>query len=346
MKTLSLSEKKQPLFSDYCQFLLASFDNFTQTYFADHTEKWSHDQLNRLLREERISAGDLWRSVKNDIEFHPDGYLLFDDTVVSKPYGNQAIQPVRRQWSGSEKRVVEGIGIVTCVYVHPKTHAYWIIDYRIYDVDRDAKTKLEHLLDMLRNAHFVKRLPFRTVLIDAWYASMNVMKAIEALSKVYYAPLKRNRLVSTSVETPYQRIEALTWTPAEASEGKLVHINKFPKGHQVKVFRLVSDSGRTEYIATNDLSQSDTEATQQKCRLRWKIEQLHRELKQTTGIGECQCRQHRAQRNHIACCLWVWVSLTRAARAAGQTIYQLKESLLHDYMRQQLQKPTISVNIA
>ena len=345
MNTLSVSEKKQPLFSDYCQFLLASFHNFTQTYFADHTSKWSHDQLNRLLREERISASDLWHSVKNDIEFDPDGYLLFDDTVVAKPYAKQ-IQPVRRQYSGSEKRVVEGIGIVTCVYVNPKTHAYWIIDYRLYDVHRDGKTKLTHLLDMLRNAHFVKRLPFRTVLIDSWYASMNVIKAIEALSKVYYAPLKRNRLVSTSVKTPYQRVETLTWTPAEATAGKLVHINKFPKGHEVKLFRLASDSGRTEYIATNDLSQSDVEATQQNCRLRWKIEQLHRELKQTTGIGECQCRKHRAQRNHIACCLWVWVSLKRAARAAGQTIYQLKESLLHDYMRQQLHKPTISVNIA
>ena len=345
MKTLSLSEKKHPLFSDYCQFLLASFHNFTQTYFADHTEKWSHDQLNRLLREERISAGDLWRSVKNDIDFHPDGCLLFDDTVVEKRYA-KAIQGVRRQWSGSQKRAVEGIGIVTCVYVNPKTRAYWIIDYRIYDIDRDGKTKLEHLLDMLRNAHLVKRLPFRTVLIDSWYASMNIMKAIEALSKVYYAPLKRNRLVSTSVKTPYQRVEALTWTPAETTAGKLVHINKFPKGHQVKVFRLVSDSGRTEYIATNDLSQCDTEATRETCRLRWKIEQLHRELKQTTGIGNCQCRKHRAQRNHIACCLWVWVSLSRAARAARQTIYQLKESLLDDYIRQQLHKPTISINIA
>lgn len=345
MNTLSLSEKKQPLFSDYCQFLLASFHNFTQTYFADHTDRWSHDQLNRVLREERISAGDLWRSVKSDIAFDPHGYLLFDDTVVAKPYA-KAIQPVRRQWSGSEKRVIEGIGIVTCVYVNPKTHAYWIIDYRLYDVDRDGKTKLEHLLDMLRNAHFVKRLPFRTVLIDSWYASMNIMKAIETLSKVYYAPLKRNRLVSTSVASGYQRVETLTWTPAEASEGQLVHLNKFPKGHQVKVFRIVSASGRTEYIATNDLSHSDTQATRDHCCLRWKIEQLHRELKQTTGIGACQCRQHRAQRNHIACCLWVWVSLTRAARAAGQTIYQLKESLLHDYMRQHLQKPTITVNIA
>ncbi len=283
--------------------------------------------------------------MKNDIDFHLEGYLLFDDTVVSKPYARK-IQGVRRQWSGSERRVVEGIGIVTCVYVNPKTRAYWIIDYRIYDVNRDGKSKLQHLLDMLRNAHFVKRLPFRTVLIDAWYASMDVMKAIEALSKVYYAPVKRNRLVSTSVETPYKRVEALAWIQTQAIQGRLVHIKKFPRGHQVKLFRLASSSGRTEYIATNDLSQCDVDATQEICRLRWKIEQLHRELKQTTGIDECQCRKHRAQRNYIACCLWVWVSLTRAARAAGQTIYQLKESLLHAYMRKQLQKPSISGNIA
>ena len=345
MKTLSFSKNKQPLFSDYCQFLLASFHNFTQTYFADHTDRWSHDQLNRLLREERISAGDLWQSVKNDVVFDPDGYLIFDDTVVAKPYA-KAIELVRRQWSGSEHRAIEGIGIVTCLYVNPKTQAYWIIDYRIYDIDRDGKTKLQHLLDMLRNAHFVKRLAFQTVLIDTWYASMTVLKAIEALSKVYYAPVKRSRLVSTSVASGYQRVETLSWTSAEATEGRLVHIRKFPKGHQVKVFRIASASRRTEYIVTNDLSQSDVAATQRHCRVRWKIEQLHRELKQTTGMGACQCRKHRAQRNHIACCLWVWVSLTRAARAAGQTIYQLKESLLDDYIRRQLQKPAIFINIA
>ena len=66
----------------------------------------------------------------------------------------------------------------------------------------------------------------------------------------------------------------------------------------------------------------------------------------TPNIGKCQCRHHRAQRNHIACCLSVWVSLRRAAEAAGQTIYQLKTGLLEDYIRQQLQKPAISINIA
>ncbi|MDE0426051.1 MAG: transposase [Candidatus Poribacteria bacterium] len=282
MTTLNVSEKRLPLLSDYCQFLLASFHNFTQTYFAEHTDRWSHDQLNRLLREERISAGDLWRSVKNDIEFDPDGYLIFDDTVVAKPYA-KAIQSVRRQWSGSEKRVITGIGIVTCRYVNPKTQAYWIIDYRIYDSDRDGKTKLQHLVDMLRNAPFVKRLAFRRVLMDTWYASMKVMKAIEALSKVSYAPVKRSRLVSTSVASGYQRVEALTWTASEVPTGKLVHIRKFPKDHQVKVFRIASASGRTAYIVTNDLSQCDVEATHETCRLPWKIEQLHRELKQPQG---------------------------------------------------------------
>ena len=197
MMSINLSEKRPPLLLDYCHFLLAGFGNFTQTYFADHTEKWSHDQLNRLLNTHHISARDLWASVRNDIEFDEDGYLLFDDTVVSKQYGKE-IEPVRRQWSGSEKRVIDGIGLVTCVYVNPKTHQYWIIDYRLYDPDRDGKTKLEHLQDMLHNARFVKCLAFRTVLVDAWYASMKVIKAVESLGKIYYMPLKSNRLVNDS----------------------------------------------------------------------------------------------------------------------------------------------------
>ena len=38
----------------------------------------------------------------------------------------------------------------------------------------------------------------------------------------------------------------------------------------------------------------------------WRIEQVHRELKQTTGIERCQCRKGQSQRNHIACCILVW----------------------------------------
>ena len=117
---------------------------------------------------------------------------------------------------------------------------------------------------------------------------------------------------------PYKRVDGLRHGRRQKREKvNFVHIRKFPKGHEVKLFRLASGSGRTEYIATHDLSQSDADATKRECRVRWKIEQLHRELKQSTGIGKCQSRLHRGQRNHIACCFWVWVALRRAARRSG-----------------------------
>ena len=341
MTPFTYAEKQQHLFSDYCQFLLASIANFTQTYFANHTDKWSHDQINRFLRNENIPASKLWEAVKDDIEFDKNGYIIFDDVVLTKKYAQQ-IEAVRPQWSGSDKKVVQGIGIVTCVYVNSKTHEFWIIDYRLFDKDHDGKTKIDHLLEMLHNAYFKKQIPFRTVLMDTWYVSMKVMKAIEALSKVYYAPLKRNRRVNdTDGVKPHQQVKELSWTPSETTRGKRVHLKKFPKGHQVKLFRIVSDTGRTEYIVTNDLSQSDASATKKACQVRWKIEQLHREIKQVTGIDKCQCRKLRAQRNHIACCLQVWVCLKRAARKATQTIYELKHSLLDDYITQQLANPSI-----
>ncbi len=122
MNTFTLSQKEQNLFSDYCQFLLVSFTNFTQTYFADHTDKWNHDQLNRFLSNESIPSSALWEAVKDDIEYDAEGYLIFDDVVLPKPHA-KAIEALRSQWSGSDKKVVDGIGTVTCIYVNPKTQA-------------------------------------------------------------------------------------------------------------------------------------------------------------------------------------------------------------------------------
>ena len=98
----------------------------------------------------------------------------------------------------------------------------------------------------------------------------------------------------------YQRIDNLEWSDIEQKSGKRVKINKFPKNHKVKVFRVVSNR-RTDYVTTNDLNQSDVSAVRQVCSARWKIEQFHRETKQLTGIEKCQCRLARIVRNHITC---------------------------------------------
>lgn len=45
---------------DYCQYLLVSQINYTLTNFADHSERLSHDTVNRYLRGERITPRLVW----------------------------------------------------------------------------------------------------------------------------------------------------------------------------------------------------------------------------------------------------------------------------------------------
>jgi len=300
---------------DYCQFLLVSQVNYTQTYFAEHSEQFSHDRINRLMRENKLTAHELRQLVRQELVLSENGYILFDDTVIDKSH-SFAIEPVRRQWSGNAKQVIKGIGLVTCVYVNPDIDRFWVIDYRLFDPERDGRSKLDHVLEIWQTIVHVEQLPFRTVLMDSWYATMQVMKAIEKADKIYYCPLKSNRQVTQEPDDPYSRVDSLTWSDEELKAGKMVHLKKFPAGHQVKLFRIELSTQRTEYVVTNDHSQDSAAATRQESAIRWKIEQFHREAKQVTGLESCQCRSQRAQRNHIACAMLVWVRLSQFAHNA------------------------------
>ncbi len=327
---------------DYCQFLLISQVNYTQTYFADHSEHVSHDRINRLMRTAKLTPSELRQRVRPELVLSKNGYILFDDTVLDKRH-SFAIELVRRQWSGNEKKVIKGIGLVTCVYVNPDTGQFWVIDYRIFDPDRDGRSKLDHVLDMWKTILYVEKLPFRTVLMDSWYATMNMMKTIEMAGKIYYCPLKSNRQVSQNPDEAYQRVDALSWSEEELKTGKMVHLKKFPKGHQVKLFRLALSSQRRVYAVSNELAQDSADATREESAIRWKIEEFHRQAKNVTGLESSQCRSQRAQRNHIACAMLVWVRLNQVAQQTRTTIYQLKQGLLDSYMRQQLRHPAIPI---
>jgi hypothetical protein len=97
---------------------------------------------------------------------------------------------------------------------------------------------------------------------------------------------------------------------------------------------------------TNDLTQSSTDAVQDECGIRWKIEEFHRELKQLTGVEACQCRKARIQRNHIACALLVWGRLKAIAYQSGRTVYQIKQGMLSDYLIAQLKHPSVQMSLA
>jgi len=331
---------------DYCQYLLVSQINYTLTHFTDHCEKFRHDAINRYLRGERITPRLIWENVRGQVLLTPRGYVLFDDTVLDKN-SSCAIELVRRQYSGNAKTVIKGIGVVTCGYVHPDTDQFWLIDYRIYDPDGDGKSKLDHVREMLTHVVYHKQLPFQAVLMDTWYATKDLLLFIESFQKFYYCPLKDNRQVDdTNGAHPFSRVDALEWSTAELAHGKRIKIKGFPKAHKVQLFRVAVSTHRTDYVVTNDLTQDSTEATQEACGFRWKIEQLHREGKQVTGLERCQCRTARIQRNHIGCAFLVWIRLKELAAQTGRTVYQLKHGLLDDYLFQQLRNPSLRMVLA
>ena len=115
---------------------------------------------------------------------------------------------------------------------------------------------------------------------------------------------------------------------------------------KLKLFRVVVNTHRTEWIVTNDLPRDSARAAQKARRLRWKIEELYRESKQLTGIERCQCSSGRIQLNHISCSLLVWSHFKHLAYQSGQTVYRIKRGLLHDYLVQQLKNPSVQMVFA
>jgi hypothetical protein len=331
---------------DDCQYLLSSQINSTLTYFADHCEQCSHDAINRSLCGERVTPRLIWENVRGHVLLTTRGYGLFDDTVLDK-HSSFAIELVRRQYSGNTKTVIKGIGVVTCVYVHPDPEQFWLIDYRIYAPDGDGTSKLDHVREMLTNVVYHKHLPFQAVLMDTWYATKDLLLCIESCHKCYYCPLKDTRQVDdTNGAHPFRRVGALAWSSAELAHGKRIKIQGFPKDHKVQLFRVAVSTHRTDDVVTNDLTQDATAATQEACGFRWNIAPLHREGKQVTGLERCQCRTARIQRHHIGCALLVWVRLKALAAQTGRTVYQRKHGLLDDYLFQQLRNPSLRMVLA
>lgn len=331
---------------DYCQYLLSSQINYTLTHFAEHSEQFSHDAINRYLAGEQLTPRLVWENVQAQVVPSAEGYVLFDDTVLDKRYARK-IELVRRQYSGNAHGVIKGIGVVTCVYVNPATEQFWLLDFRLYDPDGDGKSKLDHVQEMLINVVHHKQLPFYAVLMDSWYATKTLMLAIEALNKVYYCPLKSNRHVDDSGGTrSYQRVDALAWDNSDLEHGKRIKLKGLPKDHKVKLFRVARSTTRTDFVVTNDLTQDTPSAAQEVGHWRWKIEQFHREAKQVTGLEACQCRKARIVRNHITCAMLVWVRLKQVAHKTQVSIYQVKHGLLADYLRQQLRSPSVSMLLA
>jgi len=327
----------------YGQFLINTPTNVTGTYFADTSgQQFAHDQVTRFLSNSKLTPRIIRDKALADVPMSSHGFVLFDDTVVDKDFSRK-IEPARQQYSGNAHGIVRGIGVVTCVYYNPDVDQFYALDYRIFDPDRDGQNKLDHVWDML-DGLTVRNVAYGYVLMDSWYAVTELMVHIADLGKIYYCPLKDNRKVDDSGnphggKKAYRAVSTLQWDQTELERGKFVKVFGFPGNTKVKLFCVQVSTNRTDYVVTNDLTQGSADGVRKASAIRWKIEEFHRELKQTTGIEHCQARKQRSQRNHISLCIQAWMIMKAAARAANITIYEQKNKPLRDYVTDQWRRP-------
>ena len=133
------------------------------------------------MKGEKLTPRLLEEQAEPLLEQDPQAYLIFDDTVLDESFG-PSIELTRKRWSGNDDSVVRGIGVVSCVYVDPKTERFWVIDYRIFDPETDGKSKLDHVREMLRSLEH-RRVPSRKVLMDNWYAAKDSMLLIDGMGQ-------------------------------------------------------------------------------------------------------------------------------------------------------------------
>ena len=319
---------------DYINFLIAASTIYSCTEaarcYSSLVNAPSHDCFTRLLQNQSSDTDSLWNEVRKFVT-PKEGYMIVDDTVLDKPY-SEKMGFVRYQWSGKHHRTVKGIGLVTLVWTDGTTVIP--IDFRIYNIDEDDKTKNDHFLDMLDKAEERGFNP-KFVLFDTWYASVKNLKAIRKKEWHFLTRLKTNRLVNPDNKgnVPLETVDI-------PPKGLVVHLKAYGF---VKVFRIVSKDGDTQHWVT-DVQDMDESKREDLAKKSWKIEEYHRGIKQFCGVEKCQARKEESQRAHIMFSLRAFLRLELQRIKSGISWFESAIKIRRVAVTAYLKNPLYTLN--
>ena len=318
---------------DYIHFLIASVDVFTCTEAARcqpiREDNPSHDAFTRLLQRQPPDTEALWNEIIHIVR-PQEGFLVIDDTTLDKPYAKN-MELVYHQWSGKQHRLVNGINICTLLWT--EGDSIIPVDFRIYDINTDGKTKNDHFRDMLRKAKERSFRP-RSVLFDSWYASVDNLKTIRKFGWHWLTRLKKNRLVNPD-NTKNVQIQEIEIPP----EGRTVHLKAYGF---IKVFRIVSKDGDIGYWATDILEMNEAKR-EVMGGYSWKIEEYHRGIKQFCGVENCQARKNQSQRAHIMFSLRAFLRLEVERLRTGRSWFESKREIIRQAISAYIKNPNYSL---
>jgi putative transposase len=313
-----MAQKQKCTLRLYSQFLVANHNRYSglELEKVSPIEDMAHDSVTRWLTRSDFRPADLWRYTKPLVTLE-DCYLVGDDSILDKSRSRKN-ELSKVQYSGAAHDLVNGICMVNLLWSDGKD--YIPIDYRHYSPDRDDKTKNEHWRELLDRA---EKRGFKPtyVLTDSWYGSVENMKHITKKGWKFMTNIPKNRQVSEQKGT-YVTIADLALTDKQV---KLVWLKEY--GY-VLVCKIVDTDGGITYLATNDLAVTDQDNYKQHWDARWQIEQMHRGIKQTTGIAKNYAIKAAPQKNHIFAAYVAFIGLEKERRKTGVSWYEQKARIV------------------
>jgi hypothetical protein len=302
----------------YSNFLLASQSRYSAAELArvsPDDNLMSHDAVNKWLKKSDFKPAEIWNQAK-PLVHRQTGYLVADDSVLDKRYSRNN-ELVKLQYSGNEHGLIKGIDLVNLLWTDGSK--FIPVDYRVYRKDVDGKDKNDLWLEMLKRAVNREFSPLY-VLMDSWYGSVKNLKFIRKQNWHFICNLKSNRKVSVT-KGIYVSIQDLSLTNKQV---KKVWLKEYGN---ILVCKLVAKNGDITYLATSDLSLTNYRNFTGHFSHRWKIEEFHRGIKQTTGIEKCYSIKSQSQQTHIFAAFMTFFKLERARIAEGVSWYEQKISI-------------------
>lgn len=315
---------------DYINFIIATPREVTATEAervqTESLNAPSHNAFTRLLTRLEPDADSLWKEAQIQIDLQ-SGILVLDDSTLEKPY-SQFNALIYQHWSGKQKAVVTGINLITLLWTDGVRCVP--VDYRVFDKDRDRKTKNDHFSDMLLEAYERGFNP-ELVCFDSWYGSIDNLKLVRSLGWHFLTRLKSNRKIRVNGG----KLQAVSEVGLTGGDGTIVWLKDFG---EIKIFRIFATDGTAEYWATS-LSQMTEQARETKAKAAWRIEMYHRGLKQQCLIERAHCRRLRPVLNHIGLCIRAFVRLESHCYRETISWIEAKTSIIRDAVRAYLANP-------
>jgi hypothetical protein len=311
---------------EYSSGLIALEHRFSAVYMG-RAMNVSHDSITDYLQKGNSRPSQVWSTARGLIQDSIESCLIIDDSTLGKPYGPH-IELAKRQYSGAVHGLVHGINIVNLVHANKSGDTVFPIDYAVYCPDVDGRTKNDIFRDMISQA-LLRGIQSKRVLFDSWYGSVENLKFLNSKGLTFYTTIKNNRKISLSPDDPYTAVSQYIWKNVDPENGLFIKLKELP--FKVWLFKVVATNGDIDWVITNDPDHNhDRDHVVRTNGIRWRIEELHRELKQNALIDRCQARSAKAQRNHIACAYKAVIQLRYLAKIAGINPYKIKDALKSD----------------